>query len=320
MFVRNCVGFGVVLLIMAHQGVGIARTGRLGMHALRNAVHILGVSSWFYGIALLPLAEVFVLESTLPIWVVFLAVPFLGERLTKARVAAVFLGFVGILVILRPGIEIVDPAALVVLAGAVAFGAANVATKSLTRTEGPLTILFWMFLLQLIASAVVAVPTIFAPEPAMWGWVLIVGLSGIAAHYCTARSLTLADAGLVIPLHYLRVPLVAWLGWWLYDETVDAWLWFGAAHCFCRHHDHGSGRPQVSPGGRQTPGVQGPRVEYCFEGADNGPSHPEEPTMIEAPTPSPLAGRLHGLETKFVTILVGGSRLMRPRSVILTPR
>jgi drug/metabolite transporter (DMT)-like permease len=232
LFVRNIVGFIVMLLIMLRQGAGIARTRRVGMHALRNLVHIIGVASWFYGIALLPLAEVFVLESTLPIWVVLLAIPFLGERFSLSRAAAVAMGFIGILIILRPGLVIIDPVALIVLGGALGFAAANVATKALTRTEGPLTILFWMFLLQLLVSAVFAVPTIFMPPAIMWTWIVAVGLTGIAAHYCTARSLTLADAGLVIPLHYIRVPLIAWLGWVLYDETVDIWLGIGAVVIF----------------------------------------------------------------------------------------
>lgn len=229
---RNIVSFLVILIVMMHQGVGIVRTRRVGMHTLRNAFHVTAVGCWFYGIAVLPMAEVFVLESTLPIWVVVLAAPFLGERFTLPRLAAVALGFTGIVVILRPGIAIIDPAALIVLAGAVGFAAANVATKALTRTETPLTILFWMFLLQLAASAVATAHDIFLPPPDMWVWAVGVGLTGIAAHYCTARSLTLADAGLVIPLHYLRVPLIAWLGWLFYDETVEIWLWVGAAIIF----------------------------------------------------------------------------------------
>ncbi len=228
LLVRNAVGFLVILAIMLKQGTAIMRTERVGMHGLRNFVHMIGVASWFYGIAQLPLAEVFVLESTLPIWVVLLAIPFLGERFSIPRAGAVVLGFLGILIILRPGLAIIDPAALIVLVGAFGFGAANVATKALTRTEGPLTILFWMFLLQLLASAAIAAPTIFVPPPEMWIWIFAVGLTGIAAHYCTARSLTLADATLVIPLHYIRIPLIAWLGWLLYDETVDIWLGIGA--------------------------------------------------------------------------------------------
>ena len=233
LFVRNVVGFAVILIVMLRVGTGIARTQRVGMHGLRNLCHISAVGCWFYGIAVLPLAEVFVLESPLPIWVVILAVPFLREPFTRPRIAAVVLGFLGILVILRPGIAIIDPAALIVLLGAVLFGGANVFTKALTRTEGPMTILFWMFLVQLLlAGAAVTVPGIFLPHGVYWFWTVAIGLTGLAAHYCTARSLSLADAGLVIPLHYLRVPLIAWLGWLLYDETVDIWLWIGAVIIF----------------------------------------------------------------------------------------
>jgi drug/metabolite transporter (DMT)-like permease len=232
LFVRNVVGFAVILIVMLRAGTAIVRTKRVGFHALRNLFHITAVGCWFYGISLLPLAEVFVIESTLPIWTVVLAVPFLGERFTATRLVAVVLGFTGILIILRPGIAIIEPAALIVLLGAILFAASNVATKALTRTDGPLTILFWMFTLQLIASAAVGASDIFLPEGLYALWVVAVGLTGIGAHYCTARSLALADASLVIPMHYLRVPLIAWLGWLIYGETAEIWLWIGAAVIF----------------------------------------------------------------------------------------
>jgi drug/metabolite transporter (DMT)-like permease len=233
LFVRNVVGFAVILALMLQLGTGIVRTQRVWMHGWRNLCHISAVGCWFYGISVLPLAEVFVLESTLPIWVVILAVPFLRERFTSYRLVAVLLGFAGILVILRPGVAIIDPVALIVLLGAMLFGGANVFTKALTRTEGPMTILFWMFLVQLLmASVAISSYGIFLPHGHYWLWVIAIGLTGLAAHYCTACSLSLADAGLVTPLHYLRVPLIAWLGWLIYDETADIWLWIGAGIIF----------------------------------------------------------------------------------------
>lgn len=232
LFSRNAVGFVIVLGIIFRQGPWMVRTRRVGLHSVRNLVHLGAVSTWFYGISQLPLVEVFVLESTLPIWVIILATPLLGERLTRARVIAVLLGFAGVLVILRPGVAIIDPAALVVLAGAVGFAAANVSTKALTRTEHPVTILFWMFLIQVTVSGVIAAPGLFWPPAAMWPWILAVGLAGMSAHYCAARSLQLADVGLMAPLHYLRVPLIGALGWLLYGETVTIWLVFGAAIIF----------------------------------------------------------------------------------------
>ena len=232
LFVRNAVGFVVISLIMVRQGVGIVRTGRPGLHIARNLIHLCAVATWFYGISLLPMVDVFVLESTLPIWTVLLAALFLNERITRSRALAVALGFLGVLIVLRPGLAIVDPVALIVLAGAVGFAGANVATKALTSTEQPLTILFWMFAVQLFVTSVIAAPGIVWPPLAMWPWVLAVGLSGMSAHYCTARSLTLAEVGLMAPLHYLRVPLIGLVGWVLYDETVDIWLVLGASVIF----------------------------------------------------------------------------------------
>jgi len=231
-FLRNAVGFLVILTIVACRGPAVMRTGRLGMHILRNTFHIAAVSCWFYGIGLLPLAEVFVLELTLPIWVLLLAAPVLGERLTRSRLIAVGLGFLGVLIVLRPGLALIDPVALVVLASALGYAAANIATKALTRTDGALTIVFWMFAIQLAISVAPALPGLTMPAVALWPWVAAVGVTGIAAHYCTARALTLADSGLVIPLHYLRVPLIAWLGWLIYGERVDAWLWLGGLTIF----------------------------------------------------------------------------------------
>jgi drug/metabolite transporter (DMT)-like permease len=230
--VRNVVGFLVILAIVLHQGISVMRTGRIGLHIVRNAFHIVALSGWFYGIGLLPLAEVFVLELTLPIWVLLMAAPVLGERLTRTRLIAVGLGFAGILIVLRPGIALIDPVALVVLAAAAGFAAANVATKILTRTDSALTIVFWMFAIQLAMSIGPALPGMALPQAVLWPWIAAVGVTGIAAHYCTARALGLAESGIVIPLHYLRVPLIAWLGWLIYDERVDAWLWLGGLVIF----------------------------------------------------------------------------------------
>ncbi|MBT6273561.1 MAG: DMT family transporter [Chromatiales bacterium] len=232
LFIRNLFGLTVILLIMVRTGTGITRTHQPVMQVMRNLVHLVAVSTWFWGITQLPLVEVFVLESTMPIWVTILATLLLGEQLTRSRVTGVILGFIGVLIILRPGLAIVDPAALVVLAGAIAFAGAAVATKTLTRTDAPLTILFWMFVVQLTATTLIAGPTIFVPPADMVPWAIAVGLSGMAAHYCTARSLVLADVGLVTPLHYLRIPLIAWVGWVLYDEAVDVWLFVGALVIF----------------------------------------------------------------------------------------
>jgi drug/metabolite transporter (DMT)-like permease len=125
------------------------RTRRLGLHVLRNAIHFTGTFSWTLGVTLLPLATVFALEFTTPAWVALLAVLLLGEVMTRSRAAAVVLGFVGVLIILRPGLESLRPASLIVLGSALAFALTAICTKKLTATDPTFTILFWMNLVQM---------------------------------------------------------------------------------------------------------------------------------------------------------------------------
>ena len=132
--------------------------GRLGLHVLRNTIHFGSQYLWAMSLLLLPLATVFALEFTMPAWTILLAPIFLGERMTTSRIGEVVLGLAGVLVILRPGIETFQPAALLVLAAALGYGAQNIATKKLTMTESTFAIVFWMNVIQLILALVAGVP------------------------------------------------------------------------------------------------------------------------------------------------------------------
>jgi drug/metabolite transporter (DMT)-like permease len=231
---RSVVGLVVVGLLAARASVvdatGAApvwRTQRLGLHTLRNVAHFGGQFGWFFALGAIPLAEVFAIEFTVPIWTALLAAAFLGERLGPARIAALALGLAGVVTILRPGQGLVHPAALAALGGAVAYAVSHLQTKRLTTTESPLAVLFWMTLIQLPLGAVGAAlqwqPLHLTHSPAL----LVVGLSALAAHYCLTRALTLADVGLVLPMDYLRLPLVGLIGYLGYGERLDAWAVLG---------------------------------------------------------------------------------------------
>jgi drug/metabolite transporter (DMT)-like permease len=137
-------------------------------------------------------------------------------------VLALALGIVGVLLILRPGMAIVHPAALAALMGAMAYAVSYVTTKQLTSSESPLAILFFMTLMQLPLGAVGAALQWREVAPWHLPWVVVVGLAAMSAHYCLARALTLADVNVVLPLDFLRLPLVAVLGYVLYGERIDA--------------------------------------------------------------------------------------------------
>ena len=178
---------------------------------------------------LLPLATTFALEFTTPAWALMLAVPVLGERLTASRVGAVVLGLLGVLVILRPGLATFQPAVLLILTAAVGFAIALIATKKLTRMDSTFTIIFWMNAIQL-PLALVASDPLFVTKlgPGQVPAVIAMGLSGLASHYCLTNAFQAGDAGVVVPLDFLRIPLIAMIGWWLYNEALDAFVFIGA--------------------------------------------------------------------------------------------
>jgi drug/metabolite transporter (DMT)-like permease len=203
---------------------------RMGLHALRNSVHFASQYSWALSVTLLPLAIVFALEFTVPAWVALLAIPLLGERATVSRIGSIILGFAGVVIILRPGVESFRPAVLLVLAAAIGFSISLITTKHLTRSVSTFTILFWMNVMQLPMGLAGSDPLFLlkldgAHVPAVLG----VAVAGLASHFCLANAFRSGDATVVVPLDFLRIPLIALVGWLFYDEALDLFVFAGAA-------------------------------------------------------------------------------------------
>jgi drug/metabolite transporter (DMT)-like permease len=228
---------GIVVLgafaLLARQRIGPPVPLRI--HAIRNIFHFAGQACWAYGVTLLPLATVFALEFTTPAWTMIMATMFLGERVSRARIGALALGFMGVLVILRPGAAAFDPAALVVLAAALFFSVQITTTKFLTGTNSTLTILFWMNVLQLPAYlatdlALGGDPLFLARIPAsLWLPLSLLFVTGLSAHVCFTNAMRYGDATLVVPIDFLRIPFIATVGVILYAEPFDPIVLLGAA-------------------------------------------------------------------------------------------
>ncbi|MFV9504531.1 MAG: DMT family transporter [Oscillochloridaceae bacterium umkhey_bin13] len=229
LFFRSLVGLVVISLLLSQAGWAQVRTPQLGLHAIRNLAHFGGQFGWFYGLAFIPLAEVFAIEFTVPIWTAFLAAFLLGERITPPRIAAIAFGIVGLLVILRPGMQTIHPAALAVLASAFGYATAHTLTRRLTRRDPPLTILFYMTVMQLPMGLLPSLANWVTPSMAMWPWLLVVGITALSAHYCLTSALRLADATVVVPMDFLRLPLIAVVGALFYQEPLDLLVLVGAA-------------------------------------------------------------------------------------------
>lgn len=229
LFFRSVIGLLVLALLLSRSDWHQLATASIGLHFARNIAHFAGQFGWFYAIAFIPLAAVFAIEITTPIWTTAFAVFLLGERITRVRFTAIFLGFAGVLLILRPGAAVVHPAAVAVLLGAVAFGLSITLTKKLAARDAPMAILFYMALIQLPLALLPATLNWVNPAPPLWPWLIAVGLTSLTAHYCMVRALAVADATVVIPMDFLRLPLISLLGFLLYNERIEWFLFMGAA-------------------------------------------------------------------------------------------
>jgi drug/metabolite transporter (DMT)-like permease len=232
LFVRSAIMMAIVLLVVAQADPAAARTRRLPLHALRNVIHFGGQYCWVFAIGALPLATVFAIEFTMPVWTALLAALLLGEHLTRPRLVMLGMGLLGVLIIVRPGLGLFHPAALVALAAAFLYAGNMIATKRLSTTDSPLAVLFWMSVVQTPLALVTALPQWVAPPPSSIPWMAVMGVGSYAAHYCMTRAFKLADATVVVAIDFTRLPLIAVVGALFYAEAFDPWIIVGATVIF----------------------------------------------------------------------------------------
>ncbi len=236
LFLRSGVSIVILVAMLPRLGIINIQSRYIGLHLFRNFIHFGAQFGWFLGISLLPLATVFSLEFTTPIWSAALAVMFLGEKLNRGRIIAIVFGFGGVLVILQPGFAAIDIASLAVLGAAFGYAVTYIVTKKLAALDKPFAILFYMNLIQLPLGLA---PALFDWVPPVVGdipWILLVGITGMTAHYALAKAFMLVDATLIVPFDFLRLPLIAVVGFIFYIESVDMALFAGAIIIFAGNY------------------------------------------------------------------------------------
>ena len=235
MFFRSLIGLVIVVVIGALAGtLRQIKTDRLGLHVLRNTAHFTGQNLWFLAVAFIPFSQLFALEFSTPLWVALLAPIFLGEPLTKRRVLSVGIGFSGVLIVARPDLSQLNLAVSAAMACAICFAFSLMATKKLTSDQSITCILFWLTFMQLGMGlvAVVCIGSVSIPRGIDHIWVITVGICGLTAHFCITKALALAPAIVVIPLDFLRLPLISLIGLFIYNEAFEWIVVFGAMLIF----------------------------------------------------------------------------------------
>ena len=235
MFYRSCIGFLVVLVVSSIAGTRRQiRAQKLGLHFIRNLAHFSGQNLWFYAITVIPLAQVFALEFTSPLWVLLLSPFILGEKLTSARILAGILGFIGILIVARPSPESINPGIVTAALAAIGFALSALFTRRLTRTESITCILFWLTLMQIGFGLIAAGydGDMALPSTQTLPWLVLIGFAGLLAHFCLTSALAIAPATVVVPIDFIRLPAVAIIGALVYGEALDLWVFVGALVIF----------------------------------------------------------------------------------------
>jgi drug/metabolite transporter (DMT)-like permease len=242
--IRSGIGLAVLLALIALRPELRRETvpSHMALHFTRNGTHFVGQYLWALAVTLLPFATVFALEFTTPAWVAILAMLILGERMTPSRAGSVVLGFLGVLVIVRPGFASFQPLALLVLFAALIFALSLIATKKLTGRVSTFAIIFWMNLIQLpmalawpLTVAATGGPSLFVFRlgPDLLVPTIAMGVVGLTSHYCLTQAFRYGDATVVVPLDFLRIPLIALVGWMFYGETIDTFVFAGATLIIC---------------------------------------------------------------------------------------
>lgn len=228
--------FGLALLapVFIRTGSALFRTDQFGLHLLRNVMHFVGVAGWFYAISRMNLSTGMSLQFTVPLFTILLAILFLREKVDTARWIATIVGFCGVLVILRPGVEPVTIAAIAAIVSALGYGAANIATKILMRNCTSDTIVFYMNVMHLPMALVAAWAMGGLGVPAMGDLPWLVGLAAAAtlAHWLLAKALGEADASLIIVVDFTKLPWVTLGAFVFFAEAPEVWAWVGAAVIF----------------------------------------------------------------------------------------
>ena len=229
LFWRSVVGVLIIGFLVSRAGPGTLKTSSMKIHGLRNIAHFGGQFGWFYAIGVIPLVEAFSLEFTVPILTALMASVFLGERLTPARIIAILFGFLGVLVILRPGVVSISLGSVAALGAALGYATSGTATRFLAQRDTALSILFFMTVMQLPMGFFPALYDWKWPEPHTWPWLVLVGITAMTAHFTLARALRLVEAALVMPMEFARLPLIALVGYLFYGEDLEIWVAIGAA-------------------------------------------------------------------------------------------
>ena len=210
----------IILMVTKHTQLN---TFQLKNNFIRNIFHFIGQSAWTWGLTVLPLAVVFSLEFTMPIWAVIIAIVLLKEKITLNKICFLIIGLMGTWIIFMPDTKYIGFYNIIVLCSAITYAIAHNFTKKLTRTDSILSILFFMSIIQLPFSLIGSfiIGNIHYNIMMEIPLIILLTITSLLAHYSLSSALKYSDASVVLPIDYIRLPLIVFIGWYYYDEIIS---------------------------------------------------------------------------------------------------
>ena len=218
--------------MLARAGRTAFHTSRIGLHVLCGLFTYVAVLCWFYAATRMPVAEFFALQFTTPLFTIALAMVVLRQSVGAKNWLATFVGFAGVLIILRPGIIEVTLGALAALISSAGYASVNTTIKVTSRTDSSTAIVFYVNLLMVPLSLPMAVYDWRMPDWTDWPLIVGVAVFSTVAFVATTRAVSAADARVVQPVNFLRLPIAAAFGWFFFNQVSDRWTWIGALVIF----------------------------------------------------------------------------------------
>ena len=231
-FFRNFLALFFLTPWIFKQRATVFKSNRKKLYTLRAVFNVVGMAAGFTALTLIPLAEATALSFTAPLFATLGAALILGEVVRQRRIIAIFFGFIGMLIILRPGIEAISPGALLAIANAITIAITVLIVKKLTTTEKPITIVAYMALLQ---TPLALIPALFYwewPSLITWTWLFCLAGAGTVGHLMYTKAIQLAEVSQLQPIDFVRLPIIALFGYIVFAEKPGIWVWIGGAVIF----------------------------------------------------------------------------------------
>ena len=228
-FFRCLFGLVVVVPFVTRYGLGVFKTARPDLHIARVVCAAIGMNCGFYATTHLELATAVALGYTRPLFMILLAVMFLGEVVRWRRGLATFAGFIGVLIILQPTAVPVGLPAIAALVAALAVACAMSVVRQQAAVDGPATIMVWFGTGTAILTAGPAAFVWEMPQNAQWVLLIAIGISASIGQYMMIKAFTYGEATVMNPIDYLQILLAALTGFWLFHEVPSIWTGIGAA-------------------------------------------------------------------------------------------